>query len=225
LEVFANFDVIALVAALAGGYPIFKEALSNTLARKMTMELSMTIALGAALTIGEFFTALVIVLFVLIAELLESVTVRRGRHAIQNLLDLLPKSALVRREGGLEEISTTEIQTNDTVIVRPGMRIPVDGRVTAGDSFVDEAAITGESLPCEKLPGATVYAGTVNHSGVIEVRTTGTGCDTAFGRIIEAVEGLRNRVRRFKEWQIALLAIWSTSPWDVPHSPSSPCAT
>jgi Cd2+/Zn2+-exporting ATPase/Cu+-exporting ATPase len=187
-ETVARFDVIALVATLAGGYPIFKEAVANLLARRMTMELSMTIALAAALAIGEFFTALVIVLFVLVAEVLEGLTVGRGRRAIKDLLDLLPRQAVVRRGGGTQEVGAAEVQVGEVVLVKPGARVPVDGVVVAGNSFVDQAPITGESLPVEKLPGSSVYAGTINQSGVIEVRTEGIGRDTAFGKIIEAVE-------------------------------------
>jgi P-type Cu+ transporter len=187
-ETVASFDVIALVATLAGGYPIFKEAVANLLARRMTMELSMTIALAAALAIGEFFTALVIVLFVLVAEVLEGLTVGRGRRAIKDLLDFLPQQAVVRRNGGPHEVGAAEVQVGDVVLVKPGARVPVDGVVVAGNSFVDQAPITGESLPVEKLPGSSVYAGTINQSGVIEVRTEGIGRDTAFGKIIEAVE-------------------------------------
>ena len=95
----ATFDFIALAAVLLGGYPIYREALEALRERRMTMELSMTIALVAALAIGEFFTALVIVFFVLIAEALESLTVGRGRRAIKDLLDLLPHRVVVRRDG------------------------------------------------------------------------------------------------------------------------------
>lgn len=187
-EAVARLDLIALVATLAGGYPIFKEAVANLLARRMTMELSMTIALAAALAIGEFFTALVIVLFVLVAEVLEGLTVGRGRRAIKDLLDLLPQQAVVRRDGGTQEVGAAEVRVGDVVLVKPGARVPVDGVVVAGNSFVDQAPITGESLPVEKLPGSSVYAGTINQSGVLEVRTEGIGRDTAFGKIIEAVE-------------------------------------
>ncbi len=185
---FAGSDVIALVATLVGGYPIFREAVANLLARRMTMELSMTIALAAALIIGEFFTALVIVLFVLIAEVLEGLTVGRGRRAIKDLLDLLPRNAVVRRGEGMQEVGVADIRVGDVVLVKPGARVPVDGVVIAGNSFVDQSTITGESIPVEKLPGRGVYAGTINQSGVIEVRTEGIGRDTAFGKIVEAVE-------------------------------------
>lgn len=187
-EPFAGLDVVALAATLVGGYPIFREALSNLRARRMTMELSMTIALAAALAIGEFFTALVIVLFVLIAEVLEGLTVGRGRQAIKTLLDLLPQSAVVRRAGEPREVHVADVCVGDVVVVKPGGRLPVDGTVAAGSSFVDQATITGESMPVEKGPGAPVYAGTINQSGVLEVRATGIGRDTAFGKIIQAVE-------------------------------------
>jgi Cd2+/Zn2+-exporting ATPase/Cu+-exporting ATPase len=154
----------------------------------MTMELSMAIALAAALTIGEAFTALVIVLFVLVAEVLEHLTVDRGRKAIRDLMDFLPRSVSVRRERGTEELPADALRAGDVVIVKPGGRVPVDGEVVGGHSFVDQAMVTGESLPVEKTTGTKVFAGTVNQSGVLEIRSTGIGKDTAYARIIEAVE-------------------------------------
>src|SRR5262249_12086117 len=155
---------------------------------RMTMELSMTIAIGAAVAISEFFTALVIIAFVLIAEILEELTVGRGRPAIHDLLDLIPSMATVRRDGRMEELHSVELRVGDIVVVKPGSRVSVDGRVVRGHSFLDQSAITGESMPVEKLPGSTVYAGTINQSGILEIETTGTGSHTAFGRIIAAVE-------------------------------------
>jgi Cd2+/Zn2+-exporting ATPase/Cu+-exporting ATPase len=187
-EPFPAFSLIGLAATLIGGYPIFKHALLDVLQRRMTMELSMTIALVAALIIGEFFTVLVIVFFVLVAEILEGLTVGRGRRAIKDLLDLLPQTVHVRGEDSVGEIPSSQVRVGDVVVIKPGARIPVDGLVVQGHSFVDQAAITGESLPIEKVRGAGVYAGTINQSGVLEVRTTGLGRDTAFGKIIEAVE-------------------------------------
>jgi Cd2+/Zn2+-exporting ATPase/Cu+-exporting ATPase len=184
----ASFDAVAWGATIVGGYPILKEAISALLARRMTMELSMTIALGAALTIGEAFTALVIVLFVLIAEVLEHLTVGRGRRAIRDLMDFLPRSVSVRRGDATEELAADALRPGDVVVVKPGARVPVDGEVSSGHSFVDQAMVTGESLPVEKTRGSSVFAGTVNQSGVLEVRATGIGKDTAYARIIEAVE-------------------------------------
>ena len=187
-EPFHRVSVIGLTAALIGGYPIFKEALENIVERRMTMELSMTIALVAALAIGQFFTALVITAFVLAAEILEGLTVGRGRRAIQNMLDFLPQTASVVREGQTVDVPTQTIVSGEIVLIRPGSRIPVDGEVVSGHSFVEQAAITGEPMPAEKAAGSTVYAGTINQAGVLQVRTDRLGKDTAFGKIIEAVE-------------------------------------
>ena len=187
-EPFPHISVIGIAATLIGGYPIFKEAFENIVERKMTMELSMTIALLAALAIGEFFTTLVITGFVLAAEVLEGLTVGRGRKAIQNLLDFLPRTVSVRRNGTLVEVTADDLTIGDVVIVKPGGHVPVDGQVLSGRSFVEEAAITGEAMPAEKSPGAMVYAGTINQSGALEIRAEKLGRDTSFGRIVEAVE-------------------------------------
>ncbi len=183
-----GIDILALAGVLIGGYPIFKEAIADLLQRRMTMELSMTIALVAASIIGEFFTALLITVFVLIAEILEGMTVGRGRRAIRELLDLLPNLAEVRSDGRVSTRSLSAVQVGDVVVVRPGGRIPVDGMVVKGHSFVDQSTITGESMPVEKVSGTPVFAGTINQSGVLEIHAEKLGRDTAFGRIIEAVE-------------------------------------
>jgi heavy metal translocating P-type ATPase len=179
---------IGTAFALVGGYPIYREAFDNFVHRRMTMELSMAIAIVAALAIRETFTALVITLFVLAAEILEGLTVGRGRNAIQRLLDLLPNMATVRRGNEWQDCPIGEVRTSDMVLVRPGGRIPVDGTVVSGNSFVDQAAITGESFAVEKLPGTGVYAGTINQSGALEIRVEKLGRDTTFGKIIEEVE-------------------------------------
>jgi heavy metal translocating P-type ATPase len=187
-EPFPHVSVVGIAATLIGGYPIFKEALENIIERKMTMELSMTIALLSALAIGEFFTALVITGFVLAAEVLEGLTVGRGRRAIQDLLDFLPRTVSVRRNNEAIEIPAESLRLSETVIVKPGGRIPVDGVVLSGRSFVEQAAITGEAMPVEKLAGDPVYAGTVNQSGALELRADKLGRDTTVGKIIDAVE-------------------------------------
>ncbi|HKV78682.1 MAG TPA: HAD-IC family P-type ATPase [Candidatus Sulfotelmatobacter sp.] len=187
-EPFPHISLIGIAAALIGGYPIFKEAFENIVERKMTMELSMTIALLSALAIGEFFTALVITAFVLAAEVLEGLTVGRGRRAIQSLLDFLPRTVAVRRNDQVVEVASDDVEVGDAVVVKPGGRIPVDGIVLGGRSFVDQAAITGEAMPVEKASGDLVYAGTINQSGALEIGAQRLGRDTTFGRIVEAVE-------------------------------------
>src|SRR6201998_1801673 len=160
---------IGVICATVGGFPIFHEAYENIVQRRMTMELSMAIAIVAALAIREIFTALVITLFVLVAEILEGLTVGRGRTAIRHLVGLLPTSATVRRDKSWRDIETKEIAVGEIVLVKPGARIPVDGAVVGGHSFVDQATITGESMPAEKTKGTSVYAGTINQSGALEI--------------------------------------------------------
>jgi len=171
-----------------GAWPIVREALENLRERRMTMELSMVLALVAALAIGEVFVALVIAAFVLGAEVLEGLAVARGRHAIEDLLRYLPRTALVRRGSTTEDIPIVELVVGDRVLVNPGTSIAVDGTVIGGNSYVDEATITGEPMPVEKLNGSLVYAGTVNQSGALEVRAERIGRDSTFGKIVEAVE-------------------------------------
>src|ERR1700752_5285546 len=187
-EPFHRVSVIGLVATLIGGYPIFKEAFENVIERRMTMELSMTIALISALAIGEFFTALVITAFVLAAEILEGLTVGRGRRAIQDMLEFLPQTASVVRGDQIVEVDTKTILPGEVVVIRPGGRIPVDGKVINGHSFVEQAAITGEPMPSEKSAGSDVYAGTINQAGTLQVQAERLGKETTFGKIIEAVE-------------------------------------
>jgi heavy metal translocating P-type ATPase len=187
-EPFHRISVIGLAATLIGGYPIFKGAFENIVERRMTMELSMTIALVSALAIGEFFTALVITAFVLAAEILEGLTVGRGRRAIQDMLDFLPRTASVLRDGQIVEVDTQTIRPGEVVLIRPGSHIPVDGQVVSGHSFVEQAAITGEPMPSEKTAGSAVYAGTINQAGTLQVRAECLGRETTFGKIIEAVE-------------------------------------
>ncbi|WP_429353474.1 heavy metal translocating P-type ATPase [Paraburkholderia sp. 32] len=187
-EPFARVSVIGIAGLLSGGWPIFREAFGNLAARRMTMELSMSIAIVAAAAISEFFTALVITLFVLAAEVLEGMTVSRGRRAIRDLLDFLPHAVSVRRAGTVSEVDTDALSVGDAVLVNPGGRIPVDGSVLTGHSFVDQSRITGESLPVEKTAGSAVFAGSINQSGALEIRAERIGRDTSFGKIIEAVE-------------------------------------
>jgi heavy metal translocating P-type ATPase len=184
----ASVSLIGVLGVLIGGWPILKEAAQNIAARRMTMELSMSIAIAAAAAISEFFTALVITLFVLVAEVLEDMTVARGRRAIRQLTDSLPRRVTVRSANGAREASINELRIGESVLVDPGALVPVDGVVVSGHSFVDQSRITGEPMPAEKLPGSTVYAGAINQSGALEIRAERIGRDTSYGKIIEAVE-------------------------------------
>ena len=142
----------------------------------------------AALVIGETFTALLMTGFVLAAEVLEHLTVSRGRRAIGQLLEFLPRRVGIRADGEFVDTALDQVRAGDLVLVLPGGRIPVDGVVVDGESFVDQAAITGESVPLHKASGSLVFAGTMNQSGALEIRSERVGRDTTFGQIIDAVE-------------------------------------
>lgn len=188
----AGFELPGLIAALLLGYPIYRDAVEAVMKLRMTMGLSMTIAVIAALSLGEAFTALVIIFFVLLAEELEKFTIFRGRSSIRSLLDLLPEIAFVKRDGKVLDVQLSEVAIGDTVVVKPGGRLVVDGVVLKGRSFVDEATITGESLPVEKSAGSKVFAGSVNHGSVLEVRAESVGQETVFGKVIAAVSQAEN---------------------------------
>ncbi|TAM90833.1 MAG: cadmium-translocating P-type ATPase [Candidimonas sp.] len=187
-EPWPQASVIGIAGLVIGGWPVAKEAFEGLRERRMTMELSMAIALVAAAAIGELFTALIITLFVLVSEVLEDLTVSRGRRAIRDLLDFLPRAVEVRRAGGITQVDTDQLAAGDAVLVNPGGRIPVDGTVIAGQSFVDQSRITGESMPVEITAGSRVFAGSINQSGALEIHAERVGRDTSFGKIIEAVE-------------------------------------
>lgn len=182
------WQALSVAGVLIGGFPIFQEAFSNLREKRMTMELSMSIALVAALAISEIFSALVITFFVLIAEMLEELTMVKGRNALKHLVSLMPRTAFVRSGDSIEERQIAEIHSGSIVVIKPGAFVSVDGYVVSGHSFVDQSSITGESVPAEKTPGCIVYAGTMNQSGTIDVQATMIGMDTAFGKIIHAVE-------------------------------------
>jgi Cu+-exporting ATPase len=120
-EPFRMVSVIGVLGVLIGGWPIFKEAAENAAARRMTMELSMSIAIVAAAAISQFFTALIITLFVLVAEVLEGMTISRGRRAIRDLMDFIPRSVTIRGASGIREASTDELRLGDSVLVNPAV--------------------------------------------------------------------------------------------------------
>jgi heavy metal translocating P-type ATPase len=181
-------SVIGLSALAFSAWPIFREAVANLVARRMTMELSMTIAIVAAAAIAEIFTALVVTLFVIVAEELETLTVAKGRVAIRELVDFIPPEARVRRDGTIQLLKLAEVVPGDHVLVSPGEKVPVDGLVVDGHSYVDQSRITGEAMPAEKKSGSPVFAGSINQMGAIEIVVDKVGADTSYGRIIQAVE-------------------------------------
>ncbi|HKQ78872.1 MAG TPA: FtsH protease activity modulator HflK [Blastocatellia bacterium] len=207
--------------ALIGGWRVFYNSVSALLEKRVTAEMAISIAVIAALAIGEYFAAAEAVFIMLIGEGLEEYASRRTRSAIQKLIDLAPKTACVKiptanspNEYEEREVRIAEVSTGDIVIVRPGARLPVDGVIVAGHSSVNEAPITGESLPADKSPGDPVFAGSVNAAGALEVRATGVGIETTLARIIALIEAAEEKrapvVRladRYAKWFLPLLAV------------------
>jgi heavy metal translocating P-type ATPase len=198
---------LALVATLFGGYLRFIAGFKDIFKRKITVNVFVVVALTATLAIGEFRPAAVIVFIMAVAGALETYTLDKTRRSIRDLLDFTPQTATVRRNGEEVTVPVTELQLGDRVVVRPGERIPVDGRVAAGASSVNQAPITGESMPVEKSEGSTVFSGTLNESGRLEITTEKIGEGTTLARIVHLVQEaqgtrapIQNLADRFTTW-------------------------
>jgi Cd2+/Zn2+-exporting ATPase/Cu+-exporting ATPase len=171
------------------GYPVFRNVAQATLKRRVTSHTLMTVGLIAALVIGQWPTAVLIICFMRLADYVEHFTIDRARHAIQELTALAPQTARVERNGTENEVPVGSVALGEIVIVRPGEKIPVDGEVLSGQATIDQAAITGESMPVEAGPGTKVFAASLARLGSLRVRTLHVGADTTFGRVIRLVEG------------------------------------
>lgn len=182
-----RYPLVAILALAVGAWPIVKEAWEDLRSWRMSMELSMLIAMGAAAAIGEWVTALFIATFVLAAEILEDLALDRGQDALTDLMNFLPETVQVLDQGEVNSIPLADLLPKQTILVPPGGRIPVDGTVTRGETTVDQARITGEPLPVEVGVGSEVYAGSINQVGAIEIEAERVGSDSSYGRIVEAV--------------------------------------
>ncbi len=180
--------LVGLGIVLAGGYPVFVKVVRAALNRQIISHTLMTLGVIAALAVGEWATAAVVVFFMRVGDYVESFTAERARRAVKDLTELAPRMARIERKGEEIETPIEQVGPGDIVIVRPGEMIPVDGEVTGGQATVDQSSITGESLPVEVGPGASVYAATLVNLGSLQVRTTHVGPDSTYGRVISLVE-------------------------------------
>jgi Cd2+/Zn2+-exporting ATPase/Cu+-exporting ATPase len=185
---------------LIGGYPVFRNVVRASLKLRVTSHTLMTVGALAALAIGEWATAAVVVLFMRVSDFAERFTTERARRAIKNLTTLAPQLARVERDGAEYEVPGGTVQVGETVIVRPGDKIAVDGEVIAGQATVDQSTITGESMPVEVGPGARVFAATLARLGSLRVRATHVGPDTTFGRVIKMVEEAEAHRAEVQRW-------------------------
>jgi P-type Cu+ transporter len=193
---------LALAAVLAGGYPIFRNVVRALRNRSVTSHALMTLGIVGAVAIGQYAAAAVIVSFMRLADFIEGYTTERSRQAISELLTLAPDIARVERDGHEVEVPAEGVARGEIVVIKPGERIPVDGAVVEGRASVDQAAITGESVPVEKQPGDQVFAATICERGALRVKTDRVGRDTTFGqiiRLVEQAEASKAPVQRFAD--------------------------
>src|SRR5690606_35227253 len=179
---------LALGAIVLGGRYIVPKGVQAARTGALDMNFLMTLAAAGALVIGECGEAATAMFLFAVAQHLEAASMDRARRAIGALMDLSPAEATVLRDGVELRVPALDVRVGETVIVRPGEKIPVDGLVLAGVSEVDQSPITGESVPAYKEPGAEVFAGTLNGEGVLEVRSEKPAEDTTLARIIHSVE-------------------------------------
>jgi len=177
-----------VLAAVAGGWYVSRRAWQALRHRQLEMNTLMATAAVGALLIGEWAEAGSAMFLFSLAQLLESRSMDRARNAIRRLLDLSPKEATVRKEGGDIQLPVDRIVVGDVVVLRPGERVPVDGIVLEGTSSVNQAPITGESLPVAKTRGSRVLAGSLNGRGVLDIRAEKPASDSSLARIIHLVE-------------------------------------
>jgi Cd2+/Zn2+-exporting ATPase len=173
------------------------------------MNLLMVIAVAGAIGIGELFEAATVAFLFALSLALESWSVGRARRAVAALLDLAPPTVRIRSGGAETEIPAAEVAIGTRFIVKPGERIPLDGQVVAGMSSVDQAPITGESVPVAKESGDGVFAGTINGNGAIEVESTKAAADTTLARIIRMVEEAHSRRARVEQWVERFAAVYT----------------
>ena len=210
---------LAIVATLFGGFQRFIAGFKDILKRKITVNVFVVVALTATLAIGEFRPAAIIVFIMAVAGALESYTLDKTQRSIRSLLDFAPAMALLRRQGEEVVVPVADLQVGDIVVVKPGARIPVDGVVLTGASRVNQAPITGESMPVEKFQGSHVFSGTLNESGRLEIRTEKVGEGTTLAGIVHLVQEaqgtrapIQNLADRFTTWflpAVILLAVFA----------------
>jgi len=204
---------LGLALVIASGWTIFLGVARSALKRQITSHSLMSLGALAALAVGEWATAAVVVFFMRVGEYAEKLTTEGARRAVKDLTAMAPQMARVEREGAEQEVPIGEIGVGEIVVVRPGEIIPVDGEVVAGHATLDQSAITGESMPVDAAPGSHVFAATLARLGSLRVRPTRIGADTTFGRVVRMVEeaeahrgNVQRMADRFSAYYLPLVA-------------------
>ena len=205
---------LGVVIVLAGGYPVFMNVIRATLKRQIISHTLMTIGVIAALVVGQWVTAALVVVFMRVGDYVENFTTESARRAVKELTSLAPQTARVERDGTEVEVPVTEVKVGETIIVRPGEKIAVDGEVLSGQATIDQSAITGESMPVEAANGTHVYAATIAKLGSLRIRTERIGTDTTFGRVVKRVEeaeahraDVQQIADKFSAWYLPVVAV------------------
>ena len=186
-------DVLFLGAVVASGIPVIRGGYYSAKNLSLDIDLLMGTAIIAATGIGYFVEAATLAVLFSIAELLEDYTMDRARDSLRELMELSPDEATVRRDSEEETVPADEVAVGETIIVRPGEKIPLDGTVVEGGSAVDESPITGESVPVDKGVGDEVYAGAINEEGYLEFEATAPASESTLSQIIEMVQGAQEK--------------------------------
>ncbi|MDE2692104.1 MAG: FtsH protease activity modulator HflK [Acidobacteriota bacterium] len=187
---------LALILTLVAGYPLIRHAILDLLQGHFSSHLTIAIAAGAAVWIGEYFAAAEVMFIMLIGEGIEHWTVDRAKGAIAGFVASQPEQARVLREGGEELVALEQVEIGDVVRVLAGERVPVDGMIERGESSVDQSSVTGEPLPAQLGVGDTVWSGSLNEYGVLDIRSERTGSDTTVARIASLIEDAQSRRAR-----------------------------
>ena len=206
-HVFTLANLLMLAAAIVAGYNIAVNAFRALMTKFISIDLLVSIAAIGAVLIGNFWEAAAVTALFAVGHALEAATMNKTRSALAELVAVAPDSAIVLRDGNQVEIAAAEVRMGEVVIVKNGAKVPVDGQIVAGTGAVDEASITGESIPVEKTVKDQVFAGTVSRGGFLQVLATGVGADTTLARIIHRVEEAQDAkaktqafIDRFSTW-------------------------
>ena len=180
--------VMALAAIVLGGRDTLRKGVQALRSMRMTMSLLMSVAVIGAIAIGQWPEAAVVIWLFAVAELIEALSLERARNAIRSLVGLAPETTAVRRDGDWVQVPTADVPLDAVILVKPGERIALDGRVAAGASSVNQAPITGESIPVGKVVGDQVFAGTINERGTLEVTVTSAKGEGTLDRIARSIQ-------------------------------------